>query len=91
MQPTVLATAAPEISAKVIGSRLGFAATLGSYLDNDGMLCENIREIKVERLLSQFKNAKLLAVYSDHSDDILLLENAELKFLVNRLLKEDYL
>lgn len=79
----ILATAAPEVYASVLGSQLGFHVTIGSMLEAGGGFSENVREEKMRNLKRRFPHEEFSAVYTDHEDDFLLLGEARSKFLVN--------
>lgn len=79
----ILATAAPECYAKEVGTHLGFMRTLASNFGRDGIFFENIGHAKLGCVLSSIDKANLRAVYSDHPDDIPLLEKANHRYLVN--------
>ena len=79
----VLATAAPMSYSVYIAEKFGFDKVLASYIDGSDRLFECFKQKKAECVAKYAAGRSILAVYSDHDDDIPLFDLAESSVLVN--------
>lgn len=80
---TIMATAAPGVYAALLATRLGFTATVSSYMDGRGQLVETIGKKKLEEIRRSFGAVEIAAAFTDHPDDVPLLNAAQKRYIVN--------
>lgn len=87
----VLATAAPLQYSEHIAKKFGFDKVMASNISTSNELFECFRQQKAECVAEYADGRPILAVYSDHDDDIPLFDLAENCILVNPVPKNIYI
>ena len=84
---TILATAAPQIYAKKLSEVYGFDYEISTPSTSSKVWKENLREEKKKNLIALLKKENLglevERLYTDHHDDLPLMEYAKVTYLVN--------
>ena len=79
----VLATAAPMQYSVCIANKFGFDKILASYISSSNGLFECFRQEKAKCVVEYASGRSILAVYSDHDDDLPLFDLANDCVVVN--------